>query len=187
VARIKLDKVVVIDVESTCWEKNEERPRGAMSEIIEVGVCLLDVRTLERSDKASIIVRPLSSKVSPYCTELTGHTQAAVDAGISFPEAMNVLTNKYQIDRRGWASYGDYDRQMFMRDSQACGITYPFSLRHRNVKNQVSTDLGWEKEVGMDEALKRLGMSLDGRHHNGADDAMNIAKILAELMRRTRR
>nr|MDQ2829840.1 DNA polymerase III [Chloroflexota bacterium] len=37
----KLDQVVVIDVESTCWEGAP--PVGEESEIIEIGVCTLDV------------------------------------------------------------------------------------------------------------------------------------------------
>jgi inhibitor of KinA sporulation pathway (predicted exonuclease) len=35
----------------------------------------------------------------------------------------------------------------------------------------------------MDGAIKLLGWTLEGRHHNGADDAWNIARIVAEMLR----
>lgn len=38
---INLDKILVIDVESTCWER--EPPPGQRSEIIEVGITLFDI------------------------------------------------------------------------------------------------------------------------------------------------
>jgi hypothetical protein len=37
-----LDRILVIDVESTCWERGRE-PAGAESEIIEIGVAEVDV------------------------------------------------------------------------------------------------------------------------------------------------
>jgi len=70
----KLDRILVIDVEATCWEGNP--PPGQTSEIIEIGLCMLDVPTLTRAEQRTIIVRPVCSRVSAYCTQLTTLTQA---------------------------------------------------------------------------------------------------------------
>lgn len=43
----KLDYIVVVDIEATCWEGKV--PEGMSSDIIEVGVCLLDVNSGERT------------------------------------------------------------------------------------------------------------------------------------------
>ena len=40
-----LDKIIVIDLEATCWEGDP--PPGQESEIIEIGLCILDVATGE--------------------------------------------------------------------------------------------------------------------------------------------
>ena len=40
----KLDQILVVDVEATCWEGDP--PPGQISEIIEIGLCVLDVATL---------------------------------------------------------------------------------------------------------------------------------------------
>jgi inhibitor of KinA sporulation pathway (predicted exonuclease) len=41
-----------------------------------------------------------------------------------------------------------------------------------------------ESEVGIVTALEKLGLPLEGTLHRGVDDAWNIAKILAELLKK---
>jgi hypothetical protein len=57
-----LDKIVAVDVESTCWEGNP--PPGQVSEVIQVGVCTVDTKSLERAEKRSILVKPVRSEAS---------------------------------------------------------------------------------------------------------------------------
>jgi inhibitor of KinA sporulation pathway (predicted exonuclease) len=174
------DAVVVVDVESTCWQGGA--PEGQASEIIEIGVCLLDVATGERRERERLLVRPERSTVSPFCTALTGLTQAEVDAGISFGEACAQLAERFMTRSRIWASYGEYDRQMFEAGSAAAHVPYPFGTRHLNVKALVALVCGLPDEVGMARALRILGLPLEGTHHRGADDAWNIAGILSRLL-----
>ncbi len=54
----RLDMALVIDVESTCWEACP--PRGQFSEIIEVGLCLVDLRLLDRLERRCIMVKPMN-------------------------------------------------------------------------------------------------------------------------------
>jgi len=70
----KLDRILIVDVEATCWEGDP--PPGQISEIIEIGLCVLDVATLTRVERRDILVRPVCSTVSPYCSQLTTLTQA---------------------------------------------------------------------------------------------------------------
>lgn len=177
-----LDQIIVIDIESTCWKGNP--PPGEVSEIIEIGVCLLDVKTRERSAKRSILVRPASSKVSPFCTELTTLTQDIVDDGITFDEACEILKKDYKSEERTWASWGDYDRRQFERQCAAMGMRYPFGRTHLNVKNLFALMHRMKREIGMRAALDILKLPLEGTHHRGGDDAWNIALILARLLER---
>lgn len=181
-----LDALVVVDVEATCWPIGQSPPNDEKSEIIEIGVCLLDLKTLERSAKQSIVVVPRISKVSAFCTELTGLTQDAVDKGLPFPKAVEILQEQYKIAVRPWGSYGAYDRKMFKRDALAHGIPYPFGHTHLNIKTLAAITFGWSKEVGMAQALNKFGLPLEGRHHSGADDSWNIAAILAKIFHQAR-
>ena len=86
----RTDRILVVDVESTCWAGDP--PPGQMSEIIEIGLCVVDVAALERVERRSILVRPACSTVSAYCTQLTTLTQADVDGGIPLAEAVRMVT-----------------------------------------------------------------------------------------------
>lgn len=180
----KLDQILVIDLEATCWEGDP--PPGQENEIIEIGLCVLDVTTGERLDNPSILVRPTRSTVSEYCTRLTTLTQEEVDAGVSLAEACELLKTKYQSKKRLWASYGDYDRWQFEKDCQRQGIEYPFGHSHLNVKSLFAVVYNLRREVGLDRAMRMLGFPLEGTHHRGGDDAWNIARILGHLLLRAR-
>lgn len=178
----QLDQVLVVDVESTCWK--EKPPAGQESEIIEIGICSLDIKTGERLGKESILVRPERSTVSSFCTELTTLTQEQVDTGVSFAEACQKLRKEYLGRERTWASYGDYDRRQFERQCRSRKIGFPFGVTHLNVKNLFALQQALPREVGMAHALEILGLPLEGTHHRGDDDAWNIALILHHLLKR---
>lgn len=181
----KLDQILVVDVESTCWEGGP--PEGQESEIIEIGLAVVDVATLERVSKHSILVRPARSSISTFCTELTTLTpDMFVDAG-TFADAVRQLKKDFSSQDRLWASWGDYDRRQFERVCSSVGVGYPFGLTHLNIKTLFAISLGLNHELGLDGACEKLGVELEGTHHRGDDDAWNIAGILCRLLRLSRK
>src|SRR5512142_1044102 len=118
----KLDQIIVVDLEATCWEGDP--PPGQEQEIIEIGVCALDIATGKRSGKRSILVRPEHSTVSPFCTQLTTLTQEQVEQGVSFAEAVETLRREYRPAERTWASYGDFDRIALQRQCEQRSVPY---------------------------------------------------------------
>jgi inhibitor of KinA sporulation pathway (predicted exonuclease) len=177
---LKLDQIVVIDVEATCWEN--EPPPGQTNEIIEVGICPLDINSANPLEKHCILVKPQRSRVSPFCTQLTTLTQEQVDQGVSFQDACAMLKKNYLSKQRVWASYGDYDRRQFERQCQAFNVGYPFGSRHINVKSLFAIVHRLPREVGMSRALEMLDLPIEGVHHRAVDDAWNIARILSYLI-----
>ena len=196
-----LNQIVICDIESTCWEPIESKPVNEESEIIEIGICILDLSKRnaalnnkklapygarlplgELVSKRSIIVRPEYSRVSEFCTKLTTLTQADVDKGVSFKEACDVLRSEFKSQNRTWASYGDYDRKQFEKDCAKKNVKYPFGPRHINIKNLFAHVQGLPKEVGMPTAIKLIHEQVEGTHHRGDDDAWNIAKILRYIL-----
>ena len=181
----KLDTILVVDIEATCW--NGKIPAGQESEIIEIGISSLDIATGQPLEKDSILVKPTRSTVSNFCTQLTTLTQEQVNQGITFDEACRILKKKYRASERVWASYGEYDRNQFTKQCQSFGLKYPFGPRHINVKNLLAIMYALPKEVGMSRALEILNLPLEGTHHRGGDDAWNIAKILSHLILSSRK
>ena len=167
----------VVDVEATCWARGQ--PPGAVSEIIEIGLTVVDLASAERLARHRILVRPARSTVSEFCTELTGLTQDEVDGGVSFAEACRLLAAEHHAGSRPWASWGDYDRNQFTRQCEATGVAYPFGARHTNAKAVFAGD---GRQVGMAQALEIVGLPLEGRHHRGDDDSWNIAALVLHMV-----
>ena len=179
----RLDQVLVIDIESTCWD-GVTPPKGQANDIIEIGLCPLEMSTGRRLEKRSILVRPERSTVSPFCTDLTTLTQDQVAAGIAFKDACKILEQEYMSAERLWASFGDYDRRQFEKQCRDQGVRYPFGPSHLNVKTLFSLSRGLPSEVGLPQAMALSGLKLEGTHHRGHDDAWNITAVLWELMRK---
>lgn len=181
----KLDKAIVVDVESTCWDQKTPN-RLQKSEIIEIGICVIDLLTLSIESSEGVFVLPQNSTLSQFCTDMTTITQKMLDEnGIALSEACSLLRDKYNTNNRLWISWGDYDRRQFDRQCKnpCYQAKYPFGPTHLNLKNLFAIELGLSREIGMDEALKLLGIELEGTHHRGMDDAQNIAKIACKLLK----
>ncbi|MER5636287.1 3'-5' exonuclease [Kitasatospora sp. NPDC002227] len=176
----------VIDLEATCWDGRP--PPGSVNEIIEIGLTVVDLTARQRLSRHRILVRPSRSTVSGFCTELTGLTQAEVARGVTFAEACRLLTEEFAAATRPWASWGEYDRRQFARQSQADGVAYPFGYPaergHTNAKAVFTEAYGLRRKPGMAQALQIAGLPLEGRHHRGEDDAWNIAALVLDLLGR---
>jgi inhibitor of KinA sporulation pathway (predicted exonuclease) len=167
---MRLNRLVnVIDVESTAWEKPEKPGKDEIQEIIEIGITVVDIKEVKIVDSNSIVVRPQRSRISKFCTSLTGWTQEQVDKGITFQEATKKLVKEFGSNDRLFISWGDFDR------NQDYDVKYPFGPRHLNLKNLFTLLYGLDKELGMDKALDYLA-------HNGQADSNNIAKILCHII-----
>jgi len=177
---ITLDTVLVIDVESTT---GADREPGAIRDVIQVGACLLRMSNGHVENADSVLVRPTSSEVTPFCTDLTGITPKMAKDGLPFVDACEWLKSRFDSTRRPWASYGNYDRVQFVMQSEREGIPYPFTHAHINVKLVVALQAGWPKGKGLTRALAALKMRHEGRHHDAKDDAVNAAHLLFWALR----
>lgn len=189
-----LTRMFVVDLEATCWATPEEQG-SQPNEIIEIGICEIGLKNKEIRNKRSYTVRPGRSTVSQFCTELTGWTQEAVDQGRDILSVLQQVQTDYGMTKHiVWASYGEYDRVKLSSDQGQTGGLFdlygierhqnPFAqLRaHLNIKTLMALKEGLQKEMGMARALSYYGIPLEGRHHNGADDAWNIAKITCKVL-----
>jgi inhibitor of KinA sporulation pathway (predicted exonuclease) len=177
----KLDRILIVDIEATCWAG--ANPVGMENDIIEIGICLLDVQTGEISNNKGILIKPERSIVSAFCTELTTITQDMLDReGVSFKEGCAILRKEYLSQSRAWASFGAYDLKQFQKQCTATGVGYPFGPSHINVKTLFALKKKLAHEQGMAGALAMVDIPLEGTHHRGIDDANNIAKVLRWIL-----
>jgi inhibitor of KinA sporulation pathway (predicted exonuclease) len=175
------DKLIILDIEATC---DEPRPTWR-SEVIEIGVCLLDRKTLVISDKRSLLIKPETSPVTEFCTSLTTITKEMLDReGTTLAKAIEVLETEYLMKRRSWGSWGFYDNMTLNLECAAKHITFPGADKfYLNLKNILSVERGWSSDKGVGEALKAFNLEFEGTQHRGHDDAENIARIYREHLR----
>ena len=168
----------VVDVEATCGDDVET------SEIIQIGIVAINLETDEMIQQRRVYVKPICSEITKFCTELTGITKADVQSAPLFEEAMNGLFDEFKLSRRPWVSWGDYDREAFVKMGHLYHTRYYFGKTHTNLKNTFAMFSGLQRGLGLRGALDRLGMDFEGSQHDGLDDAINIARVLLEMKRR---
>ncbi|MGE3851155.1 MAG: exonuclease domain-containing protein [Planctomycetota bacterium] len=173
--------LAIVDLEATCWPTS---PHPA-NEIIEIGAVMFatdDAAVPATPAEFQAFVRPtLHPQLSAFCTDLTGITQAEVDAAETFPAVFARFAA--WLDQHPGAivsSWGRYDHNQLVHDCKLHGIDYP-QTRHINLKQSYSR-LHNLRPHGMKRALAHAGLPLDGTHHRGIDDARNITKLVASLL-----
>lgn len=181
---IRFNLVNVIDVEATCYP-DRIFPPGETQEIIEIGVAVVDLRARKIVDNLSLPIKPLYSKVSPFCTQLTGWTQEELERiGTSYAEAAQVLTGQLDSKNRPWASQGNTDKYFFEKETRLTGVPYPFGAEHFNIAGLTSILTGRSKQLGLKKALRLFGLTQEGTHHRAKDDAFNSARQFLEIVER---
>jgi inhibitor of KinA sporulation pathway (predicted exonuclease) len=181
-------KVLVIDLECTC-EENQARDYGdTRQEVIEIGTVLVNTKTLEIEKEEAILVEPFT-EITPFCTKLTTLTLEQIRAANAprFKEACVHLERAWLSRERSWVSWGDFDRRQLERQCRREKAPYPMNATHTNLRAMFAYTFGLSERKGMAEALKFLGLPLDGTHHRGIDDARNIARIFIEMLRAGRK
>lgn len=176
---------LIIDFEATCDDRTKAGPSLVPKdemEIIEIGAVLLDASSLEKVGELGVFVRPVRHpKLTPFCMELTTITQADVDGAPGFRDAVAQVSRLVGDRRVLFCSWGDYDRNQLAQDARFHRIDVPWARHHLNLKRHFSETLGLPKKLGMNGALRHVGLSLEGTHHRGIDDARNIARIARRL------
>jgi inhibitor of KinA sporulation pathway (predicted exonuclease) len=179
--RITQQYYLIVDLEATCSDTGEVPPREM--ETIEIGAVIQCAKIFETQSEFQQFIKPVRHPMlTDFCTQLTGIQQAEVDLAIPYSAALQRM-QQWLSDYPDYlfCSWGDYDKKQITQDCQFHGVGYPFASAHMNLKKSFSEALGLSKKFGMAEALKHVGLKLQGSYHRGLDDARNIANIVRRL------
>lgn len=141
-------------------------------------------------------VRPTRhAKLSETCTSVTGITQDQVDKAQPIENVLSEFYNwvsSKNLGKFAVVTCGDYDMNTALYweiqhkkmppppEYLRSWINIKIPFCEQILKNNVPK--GKSPSIGMAGMLKKLGLSLDGRHHCGIDDCKNIAKIVVKLL-----
>lgn len=178
----QFDYYLVLDLEATCCD--QKTIKRHQTEIIEIGAVMVEGSQLQLVDEFQTFVRPVRHPIlTPFCTTLTSITQSHVDSAPGYGDAIAQLKTWLADYPNGvFGSWGNYDRNQFKQDSQFHKLPFPIAYPHVNLKREFSRAQGLAKKYGMAQALQHMGISLEGIHHRGIDDARNIAKLLPFIL-----
>ena len=173
-------RIVVFDVEATCWKK------GVFSrnkEIIEIGaVQLLHDREESGWPEFQTFVRPRRlPHLSSFCRELTGISQEDVDAAPAFPEALQQFLEWSQpLAQVVLATWSHYDVWQLDLDLEAHGLPR-FDIPFLDVKKLAVRIAGTKSFDATARELDLGGEALP--RHRAIADARQTARILNRLLR----
>lgn len=188
------DFMLCVDLEATCDELMEyETPRSLVvrpdeMETIEIGLAVVDLRTLETVEMFQRYVRPvLHPTLTTFCTSLTSIKQADVDAAQSFSEVaveVNALLQKYPSAL--WGSWGHYDADQMAADALRtdCTLILP-GIEYLDLERRYCEIFACPS-IALRPAVEALGLAWSGRYHRGIDDARNLADMVKLLLEKAR-
>lgn len=185
--------LLVLDFEATCSEDRSFKPQ----EIIEFPVVCVEAATGKIVWEVHSYVKPVvNPKLTPFCTQLTGITQAMVDAGVTFPEALRAVEAKLEevglwprtAATPAWTfvTCGDWDLKIML----PCQLKVSKLARPSFYNDWINIKFAFQRHFrlanpprGMTDMLGSLKIKLVGRHHSGIDDCRNIAAIVVALLK----
>jgi inhibitor of KinA sporulation pathway (predicted exonuclease) len=200
-----LQYYIVVDFEATCEENNVTFE----NEIIEFPLVLLKVNRsasnqaeqLELVDHLQLYIKPTVHQIlSPFCTQLTGITQANVDQGIVLETALQQV-HDWLVEKKvisgtmdewmdsnkqtpfAFITDGPYDLYNFLhRECEMKNIKKPVYYSQWNNIRLSFSDLYGLTAYSLMHMMNVLGIPFNGRHHSGIDDSLNIAKIAMRIV-----
>lgn len=180
---------IIFDLEATCFDKNENKPKGFKNEIIEIGAVKVAGNGLIVDD-FQIFIRPWKfPQLSEFCKDLTSIKQDDVNSALYFPEALKLFKAWCGMEEQNeitFVSWGHYDKRQLRDDCELHKIdkTWINDENHRSLKHLHSewNQLNYPKGVGLGSACKFEKIKFEGTAHRGIDDAKNIAKIFVKYL-----
>lgn len=176
----KLDKIVVVDFEATCWDGPV--PPNQYIEIIQIGICLYNIKTELIERQNSFLVKPEISIISEYCKNLTGINTGSGFQGRYLNEVLNTIKKEYSIKSNAWASWGSGDRRQLLEECASKAIRYPFGSGYLDIQALFSYKHKLSQGPKLIDALHMMMLEFIGKQHNARDDAMNAARILKGIL-----
>lgn len=196
-SKVPFDYYAVLDFECTC----ERNSRTFQNEIIEFPVVFLNARTLQVEMEFRKYVRPTEKPIlSAFCKELTGIEQDFVDKADTL-DVVLLEFDRFLRDKGLVATTGDGVVANRMRSFVITtdGPTDVLSfLRKECQRKGLPLQTCWDNFVdvrhwfaawfnvrrcGIGKMLEQCGLEFQGREHSGIDDARNLARVAAEMIR----
>ncbi len=170
-------EIVLITIKTT-----DENPK---KEIIEIGLCNFNVKSLRKYDPISFFVKPTNSIITPECSKRTGIGAEDVSSAPNFFELCSFMRENYQTHKKPFASYGNFVELIFKdqwdKENDMRCPDYPLSNRFVNIRHLFPLVFAQKDEIGLKEALSKLKIPTSS--NSCEDDVLNLGILFGEILR----
>ncbi len=167
---------IILDLEATCWQGNA---MGRQQEIIEIGAYRINGFG-DWIDQFQSFVKPIQHpRLSTYCKDLTGITQAQINQARTF----NIIFEMFEVWLEEYdepyllCTWGAKDMPFIFADCERHDLDYSFLPKAIDLKYQYAQIHQLGKEVGLAKALEYNAIEFEGNRHRAIDDAYNTSRL----------
>lgn len=174
-------KYIIFDLEwnqPTGMERSQDMPHG---EIIQVGFIVTD-DSLELLHREEITIKPVFYKqMNPYVSTLTGITQADINAGTGFEQAMERMSEHFDDDT-ALITWGDDDMPILRENMMFHDLDETELPEHYNLQRIYAVQTNTERrQIALKTAAEALGITDEMKAHDALNDAYMTFLIARKL------
>ena len=178
------DYYLALDFEATCDKDILINPQ----EIIEFPCLKINAKNFQVESQFHRYIRPTSNPdLTVFCTELTGITQDMVADQAAFREVFSdfkdwIKSEELEGKQFTFVTCGDWDlKTMLPRQCQSLDLPVPpYFQSWINLKKSYNRVMR-KYPRHLDEMVRGVGLTFEGRPHSGIDDTKNIHRVLRGL------
>ncbi|MCL2592190.1 MAG: exonuclease domain-containing protein [Defluviitaleaceae bacterium] len=178
---------IVIDFEynQSCAHKSYDKNPDCPFEIIQIGAVKLDKR-FNVVDRMNLLIKPqIYKRMNPYVRDLTGITEKMLRNQQNFTTVYKDFTKFIKRPRKAvFCVWGNQDMTELFRNINIHNLkAKKVPSRFINVQALASRFLKLEngKLIGLEKAVKSLGLDTDLPFHDAFNDAIYTANIFIKL------
>lgn len=179
------NKVLVLDSELTCFESTEEKC-GIPAEIIQFGMAIINLDTLDIDKTGAYYVSNERVKISKFCTQLTGITPKMVDKqGMQLGHVAELLRERWGVSSKKTqvVTWG-CESQWMKPDFDIKRVDYPFRENMLDLAGYFKFGKAFQSGMRLMDVAQEYGVEVEKPIHDAKNDAITTARLLIAMIKR---
>ena len=132
------------------------------------------------SDPQELLVKPAQSRISEYCTQLTGLTYPMLKRGVKFQDACRCLIRKGLRKYPSCAFGNDY--ALVEKQASALNQRSFLSECFFDMSSWLSFKHGVKEGWSLEKWMDYYGLKWEGERHRAGVDAYNLARLIQKSL-----
>lgn len=179
------NKILLLDTELTCFEGADENNKSP-SEIIQFGMAIVNLDTLEIERSGSYYVNNERVIISKFCTQLTGITQNMLyRQGLHLGHVAELLRERWGVSSKKTqvVTWG-CEPQWMKPDFEIKRIDYPFRDNILDLSSYYKLGRGFKHGLRLIDVAEQYGVEVEKPIHDAKSDAITTARLLIAMIKR---